>query len=209
MSAPWRIAVSSRATAIGVRLFSDTELWRWPTAPRYRGPETGRGPSRVKRRTSGTGDRMSAKARNGTPIGGPRNADHFNIRAVEDHRSSADNRVMRSGKAEYAMSAAGVVGIAGRQFRVAPAVMEAQLESGGAVRRVRRKRKSAERDQQALRGDSICDKNTDKWAQQAPGNFAPNEHPASHENDPNIRRAGLKATSIQFSSDRAIWATTP
>ena len=92
----------------------------------------------MKRGTSGTGNRISTKARDGTPISGPRNAGYFNIRAGEKRRCCADDRMMRSGKTEDAMSTSGVVSIAGRQFRCALAVMETQLGSNRAISRVRR-----------------------------------------------------------------------
>ena len=37
--------------------------------------------------------------------------------AVEDGGRRPDHRMMRSGKAEYAMRASGLIGIAGRQLR--------------------------------------------------------------------------------------------
>jgi len=117
--------------------------------------------------------------------------------------------MMRSDKAKYAMGAAGVVSVARRQFRRALAVMKTQLESKCAVSRVCRERKSAERDQQALRGDGIRDDNADQRAQKAPGYVVPPEHTASHKSHSNTRPAGQKATFIQLSSDRVIWATAP
>ena len=178
-------------------------------APRYRGRETGRRSSPVKRGTSGTGDRISTKARDGTPIGGPRSAGHFNIRAGEKRRCCADDRMMRSGKTEDAMSTSGVVSIAGRQLRSALAVVETQLESNCVISRACRKRKSAERNQKALCGDGIRDSDADQRAQQAPGCCVPPEHTASHTVTLSPVPSGTKAAFVQLSADRDIWATAP
>jgi hypothetical protein len=53
----------------------------------------------------------------GTPadkllIGNPGNTDHFKIRAVEAEKRRPNHRMMRSGRAEDAMSATAIIGIA-------------------------------------------------------------------------------------------------
>ena len=59
------------------------------------------------------------------PISGPRNVDNVNIRAVENDRRRVDDRMVRSGETEDAMCAAAVIG---RQFRLALAVMQTELQ---------------------------------------------------------------------------------
>ena len=49
--------------------------------------------------------------------GHPADNDNRNMDAVENGRRRSDHRMMRSGKAEYAMRASGLIGIAGRQLR--------------------------------------------------------------------------------------------
>jgi hypothetical protein len=69
---------------------------------------------------------------------------------------------MRFGKTEYAMRAPGMTGIAGREVGCALAAVETKLDGRRAFAGLRRERKSAERNQQALRGDGIRDDDADQ-----------------------------------------------
>jgi hypothetical protein len=165
-----------------------------------------RRPSRVKRRTSGARDGISAKAGSRAPISGPRNVANFNIRAVENNRNCTDDRVMRSGKTEYAMGARGMIG-AGRKRGRALSVMETKLDSKRAFSRVRRERKSAEHDQQALRGHRIGNDNANQRPQQAPQFWVEPEYASLHNGNSITRAVGQKRRLDQLSPNRVIWAT--
>ena len=58
----------------------------------------------------------------------PGGIDSFDTNAVEDGGCYSQRRMMRSGKAEDAMRATGMIGIAGRQFRYGLAVMQTELQ---------------------------------------------------------------------------------
>jgi hypothetical protein len=86
---------------------------------------------------------------------------------------------MRSGKTEDAMAAAGlggaVDGLGGRVL----CVVETKLETGRARVGLRGQTKSAECDQQALRGDSIGDDNADHRSPKSPRPYIQPEHAAA------------------------------
>jgi hypothetical protein len=89
----------------------------------------GRPRSRAKGRTAGTCYRMGGKAREVVFVDGPQDVNDFSIRPCEQQGWRADQCVMRSGKAEYAMGAAGMTGDAIRLVRGVLAAMQAQLKS--------------------------------------------------------------------------------
>jgi hypothetical protein len=69
---------------------------------------------------------------------------------VEDGGRGADHGMMRAGKAEDAVRTAGLVGIAGRQRRLASRIVEAEFEGRSVLTAIRRQGEATDRDQQAL-----------------------------------------------------------
>ena len=115
------------------------------------------------------------------PIRHPRGIDSFNMHAVEGDGRRPDCRMMRSGKAEDAMGAVGMVGIAGRQFRRVLGIVQTKLESRRVIADICRKGEVAKCDQQALRGDRIGDDDADQRSQEPLGLDAQSEY-AAHAN---------------------------
>jgi hypothetical protein len=113
--------------------------------------------SRVERRTSRNCYRVGRKAGEVLPIPQPRGINSLNMHAVEGDGRRPDCRMMRSGKAEDAMCAAGMVVIAGRQFWRVPGIVQTKLETRRVIANICTKVGAANCDQQALRGDRICD----------------------------------------------------
>ena len=185
MFALWRVAVPSRAMALGMRHLNEME-WPEPKAPRCSGRKSGRLASRVERRTSRTCYRIGRKAGEVLPIRHPRGIDSFNVHAVEGDGRRPDHRMMRSGKAEDAMGAAGMVGIAGRQLRRVLGIVQTKLESRRVIADICRKGEAAKCDQQALRGDRIGDDDADQRSQEPLGLDAQSEY-AAHANALSIR----------------------
>jgi len=109
-------------------------------------------------------------------IGDPRGVDHGNVHTRKQHGRRPDQRVMRSGKAEYAVTATGMVGGLGRRCRYALGIVEAKLETRHGQIGMRGKRKSAERDQQGLRGNGIDDDAADQRSPELL--YAKSEHAA-------------------------------
>jgi hypothetical protein len=96
--------------------------------------------------------------------------DHYRDNdAVEDGRRAAEHCILRSGKAENAVRAAGKIGLIGRQVRCAGRIMQAELERRRVLARVCRQSKAGERDQEALDRDRIGDDD----AQQRPPKTRP------------------------------------
>ena len=100
---------------------------------------------------------MRGKEGQGALIRNPRRFDDCDMYAMEDARRGLDHRVMRSGKAENAVRAAGLIGAAGRLVRHGLVVVEAKFKGRRVVTRLRRQREGAKRDQHGLRGDSVGD----------------------------------------------------
>ena len=143
------------------------------------------------------------------PIRHPRGIDSFNMHAVEGDGRRPDCRMMRSGKAEDAMRAAGMVGIAGRQFRRVLGIVQTKLESRRVIANICTKVEAANRDQQALRGDRICDDDAGQRSQEPLGLDAQSEY-AAHANgtiDPAI--AALHQLTTEQILHNAIDAKCP
>lgn len=100
---------------------------------------------------------MGRKAGRETPIGGIKDIDKLDIHALKQKGRRPNDRMMRSGEAKDAMVARRVVWGAGRQVRSALGIMETEFKSRRVIACLRGKRKSAEYDQQALRGNGIGD----------------------------------------------------
>lgn len=173
----WRAAVPSRAVAFGTRHINEME-WPEPKAPRCSGRKSGRLASRVERRPSRTCYRIGRKAGELLPIRHPRGIDTFNMHAAERDGRRPDCSMMRSGKAEDAMSAGGMVGIAGRQLWHVLGIVQTKVESRRVITDICRKGEAAKRDQQALRGDRIGDGDADQRSQEPPGLDAEFEYAA-------------------------------
>ena len=143
------------------------------------------------------------------PIRHLRGINGFNMHAVEGDGRRRDCRMMRSGKAEDAMRAAGMVGIARRQFRRVLRIVQAKLESRCVIANICTKVKAANHDQQALRGDRICDDDAGQRSQEPLGLDAQSEY-AAHANgtiDPAI--AALHQLTTEQILHNAIDAKCP
>jgi hypothetical protein len=138
---------------------------------------------------------MRREAGKGVFVDGSQNADDFNIHACEQHGRRADQSVMRSGKAKYAMSAAGTAGAADRQVRCPLAAVQTEFKSRLALARLRREVKSAECDQQALRGDGVSGDDADQRPPKSLRLYAKSEHATAHQSVLIMRRAGKKSTA--------------
>ena len=179
MFALWRAAAPSRAMALGIRHLNGMD-WPEPKAPRC-GRKSRRLASHVERRTSRTGYRIGRKAGKALTIRHPRGIDILNIHTMEDAVRRHDRRVMRSCKAEDAMGAAGMVGIAGRQLRRVRGIVQTKLEGRRVIANICRKGEPTKRDKQALRGDRIGDDDADQRSQEPLGLDAQSEY-AAHAN---------------------------
>jgi hypothetical protein len=115
------------------------------------------------------------------PIGHRRGINSFKMYAAEGDGRCSDCHMMRSGKAEYAMGAAGMVVIAGRQFRRVLGIVQTELESRRLFADISRKGEAAKCDQQALRGDRIGDNDADQRSQKPLGLDGQSEY-AAHGN---------------------------
>jgi hypothetical protein len=104
---------------------------------------------------------------------------------------------MRSGKTEYAMGAAVMTGVAGRQVRRALGVVETKLESRSALTGTGRERKAAKRNQQALRGNGIGDDDADNRSPQTPGPHRASEHAAAHREAHLITKPAVPKASVR------------
>ena len=115
------------------------------------------------------------------PVRQLRGINSLNMHTVEGDRRRPDCRMMRSGKAEDAMRDAGMVGIAGRQSRRVLGIVQTKLESWRVIANICMKVEAANCDQQALRGDRICDDDAGQRAQEPLGLGAQPEY-AAHDN---------------------------
>ena len=143
------------------------------------------------------------------PIRHPRGIDSFNMHAVEGDGRRLDCRMMRSCKAEDAMGAVGMVGIAGRQLRRVLGIVQTKLESRRVIADICRKGEAAKCDQQALRGDRIGDDDADQRSQEPLGLDAQSEY-AAHANgtiDPTV--AALHQLTTEQTLHNAIDAKCP
>ena len=112
------------------------------------------------------------------PLPHPRGIDSFNMHAVEGDGRHSDRRMMRSCKAEDAMGAVGMVGIAGRQFRRVLGIVQTKLESRRVIVNICRNGGPAKCDQQALRCNRIGDDDADQRSQEPLGLDAQSEYTA-------------------------------
>jgi hypothetical protein len=124
--------------------------------------------SAARWRAAGACYRMGGKAGEVVFVDGPQDVNDFSICPCEQQGWRADQCVMRSGKAEDAMGAAGMTGDAVRLIRGVLAAMQAQLKSRLTLARLRREVKSAEYDQQALGGNGIGDDDADQRSPEPP-----------------------------------------
>ena len=115
------------------------------------------------------------------PIRHPRGINSFNMHAVEGDGRRPDCGMMRSGKAEDAMRTAGMVGIARRQFRRVLGIVQTKLERRRVIANICTRGEAANCDQQALRGDRICDDDAGQRSQKPLGLGAQSEY-AAHDN---------------------------
>ena len=145
--------------------------------------KSGRSASRVERRTSRNCYRVGRKAGEVLPVRQPRGINRLNMHAVEGDRRRPDCRVMRSGKAEDAVRGAGMVGIAGRQSRRVLGIVQTKLESWHVIANICTNVEATNCDQQALRGDRICDDDEGQRSQEPLGLNAQSEYTA-HVNGP-------------------------
>lgn len=120
------------------------------------------------------------------PIRHPRGISSFNTHAVEGDGRRPDCRMMRSGKAEDAMCAAGMVGIAGRQFGLVLGIVQTKFESRRVIANICTRVEAANCDKQALRGDRICDDDAGQRSQEPRGFGAQSEY-AAHDNGTIVR----------------------
>ncbi len=143
------------------------------------------------------------------PIFHPRGINRFHMQTVEGAGRRPDCRMMRSGKAEDTMCAAGMVGIAGREFGLVLGIVQTKFESRRVIANICMKVEAANCDQQALRGDRICDDDAGQRAQEPLGLGAQPEY-AAHDNgtiDPAI--AELHQLTTEQTLHNAIDAKRP
>ena len=119
---------------------------------------------------------MGANARQAMFVGRLGRVDDCNVSAVKQNERRPDQRVMRSGKTKDAMAARETIGSAGRCIRRALRAVETNLEPRGASIGVRREGKSAECDQQTLRGDCISDHDANQRPPKLLGPYAKFAH---------------------------------
>jgi len=112
------------------------------------------------------------------PVRQLRGINSLNMHTVEGDRRRPDCRMMRSGKAEDAVRGAGMVGMAGRQSWRVPGIVQTKLESR---RVICTNVEATDCDQQALRGDGICDDDAGQRSQEPLGLGAQSEY-AAHDN---------------------------
>ena len=136
------------------------------------------------------------------PVRRPRGIDGFSIYAVKGDRRRLDQRLMRSGEAEDAMRAAGVIRIASRQVRRILAVMETKFERRRAVTGVGGEGESANGDQQALSGDRISGEQAHDRSPEATTPHIEPEYATAHDRNPSIRAIAPKAGLGDATSSR-------
>ena len=116
-------------------------------------------------------------------IGGQGDVDCGNCDVRNQFRRCADQRVMRAGKAECAVTATGMAGNTGRRCRCALGIVQAEFQTGRGRIGVRGQRKAAEYDQKALRRDRVSDEDADQWP--------PDLRQSTHEHDTPITPATI------------------
>jgi len=122
-------------------------------------------PSRADRRTSRLGDGMWRQAGKALIVSRRQRVSYHSDEAAKQNRLRADDGNMRAGEAEQTMRAPGVRGIAVRQFSCALVLVVTENDCGRCLIGVRWEGKSAERNQEALRGHGIGDDDADERPQ--------------------------------------------
>ena len=125
----------------------------------------GREPSRAERRTSGLGDGVRRQAGKALIVNHRQCVDPRSGEAVKQNRLRADDGNMGAGEAEQTMRAPGMRGIAVRQSGRALVFVVTENECGRCLISLRWQRKSAKRDQEALRGHGVGDNDADERPQ--------------------------------------------
>ena len=107
------------------------------------------------------------------------------------------------------MRAPGMTGIASREVGCALAAVETKLDGRRAFAGLRRERKSAERNQQALRGDGIRDDDADQRSQEPLGLDVQSEYAAHAKGTIDPAAAALHQLTTEQTLHNAIDATFP
>jgi hypothetical protein len=162
---------------------------------RKSGGDKGRRSSRAKRRTSRICNRMGEPARRCLRHASWRDigACHADTRRSSDRGS--DHRVMRAGETQGAVIAAGISGRVRGLYRRAVGMMRAQNERRGAGIGTREGGESAERDEQALRGNGVGGGNGDQRPPQSSLSYAKSKHHAAHPPPQSWKPRTRKSTS--------------
>jgi hypothetical protein len=104
---------------------------------------------------------MVGDARRTVPLTRPRNLDDFKMRPVDQRWRRSGDGVVGAGKAEHAVRARTMSRAAVGKGGSGAAVVQAQFESRRSVTGRSRQCKTAERDQQALNGNGVGDRDSD------------------------------------------------
>jgi hypothetical protein len=163
--------------------------------------------SRAKRRASRICNRMGEPARRCLRHASRRDisAGHANAHRSNDRRS--DHRVMRPSEAEDAVIAAGIRPVHGR-YRRALRIMRAQDERRGAGIGMREGGESAERDEQALRGNGVGGDNGDQRSPKSSRSYAQSKHHAAHPPPQSWKPRTRKSTSHSGTAAKSAAAIT-
>jgi len=124
---------------------------------------------------------VSAKAGQVVVVARPRGIDRCEIDPLKYDWARRDNSMMRRAKAEYAMCALGMLGIADRQFGYILDIVLAKLESRHAGPGIRGKGKAAKRDQQALSRDRVRRNDANQRPPKALRHYAKSRRVIVHE----------------------------
>jgi hypothetical protein len=147
---------------------------------RKSGGDKSRRSLRAKRRTSRICNRMGGQARGCLRRASWPEFDAGHADARRSNDRASDHRMMRAGETEDAVIAAGISGRVRGLRRRALGIMRAQDERRRAGIGVRKGGKSAERDEQALRGNGIGDDNGDQRPPRSSRSYAKSKHHAAH-----------------------------
>ena len=131
------------------------------------------------------------------------------MHAVEGDGCRPDCRMMRSGETEDAMGAGSMVGIAGRQLRHVLGIVQTKLESRRVIADICRKGEPAQRNQQALRSDSVGDDDANQRSQEPLGLDAQSEYAAHAKGTIDPAAAALHQLTTEQTLHNAIDATFP
>jgi len=101
-------------------------------------------------------------------VGNPHRLNNIEPRPHDEHGRRCDGRMMRAGKTEDAVAAAGVVRDPGRRARCTIWVVQTKREGRRTATGIRRNGKAAQRDKQALRRDCVSDDDADQRPAHAP-----------------------------------------